>query len=198
MTSAFGLALLLAVPMLAVLGTDAQAIRQTLRVTARFSYLLFWPAYAGGALAALFGPRFAPMARRGREFGLSFASAHVVHVGLVVWLYHISAKPPLSERSALFFSLGFLFTYLLALFSIRSLADMLGRDNWRILRTVGLEYIAYVFLKDFVTSPLKEGVLLSIVYLPFSILAIVGPVLRVTALLRRLAQSQNVASGFRT
>jgi len=45
-----------------------------LRATARWSFLLFWLAYAGGALATLFGPKFQALARRGRDFGLSFAS----------------------------------------------------------------------------------------------------------------------------
>jgi hypothetical protein len=48
-------------------------------VTVRFSFLLFWPAYAGSALWALFGQTFLPLKRRGREFGLAFASVHRPH-----------------------------------------------------------------------------------------------------------------------
>jgi hypothetical protein len=60
--------------------------RVALRMTARWSFLLFWVAYAGGALATLFGPALAPLSGRGREFGLAFAAAHLVHIGLVIWL----------------------------------------------------------------------------------------------------------------
>jgi hypothetical protein len=55
-----------------------------LELTARWSFLLFWLAYAGNAVAILFGAQLAA----GREFGLAFASAHLVHIGLVVWLFH--------------------------------------------------------------------------------------------------------------
>src|SRR6516162_2450516 len=37
-----------------------------LQATARLSFVLFWPAYAAAALAALFGPRFQPLRRRVR------------------------------------------------------------------------------------------------------------------------------------
>src|SRR5262249_46396343 len=55
-----------------------------LRVTARWSFFLFWLAYAGGALATLWGQPFTGLARHGREFGLAFASAQLVHVGLIL------------------------------------------------------------------------------------------------------------------
>jgi hypothetical protein len=55
-----------------------------LRVTARWSFLLFWLAYTGSAMATLWGPPFNGLARHGREFGLAFASAQLVHVGLIL------------------------------------------------------------------------------------------------------------------
>jgi len=63
--------------------TPGEKLGVALRATARWSFLLFWLAYAGGALATLFGPKFQALAHRGRDFGLSFASAHLVHLGLV-------------------------------------------------------------------------------------------------------------------
>ena len=39
------------------------------------------------------GPRFESLARRGRDFGLAFAAALSVHLGLVVWFCHISTPP---------------------------------------------------------------------------------------------------------
>jgi len=45
--------------------------------------------YAGGAMTALFGPAFEPFKKRAREFGLAFASAHLVHIALVAWLDQI-------------------------------------------------------------------------------------------------------------
>src|SRR5271154_1690380 len=92
---AAGAALLLAGLVLAIYGTGEKAIRTALDVTARWSFLLFWLAYAGGALGSLFRPAFHGLARRGREFGLAFASAHLVHIGLIVWLGLLINRIPL-------------------------------------------------------------------------------------------------------
>jgi hypothetical protein len=184
MAAAFGAALLLAVMVLAVTGADPHGTAAALRATARLSYVLFWPAYAGGALTRLFGSRFLPLAQRARCFGLAFAAAHLVHIGLVVWLYRISVRPPLSETMFWFFAIAAAWTYLIALLSIAWLAEVVGRSRCRILRTIAVEYIAFAFLVDFVITPLRFGVRQPLEYLPFAILAVAGPVLRVTALAR--------------
>jgi hypothetical protein len=178
-------ALGLAAVVLATFGTDATSIRRALRVTARFSFLLFWFAYAGGALASLFGPALQAVARCGREFGLAFASAHLVHVGLIIWLYRISLQPPVSNQAFVFFTVGLMWTYLLALLSIKRLSQALGPRRWRILRIIGLEYISFVFLSDFITRPLHGNAKSLLGYLPFSILAVAGTVLRLVAWGRR-------------
>jgi hypothetical protein len=49
-------------------------VGMALRATARWSFVLFWLASVGGALAPLFGSRFQALARRGRDLGLAFAS----------------------------------------------------------------------------------------------------------------------------
>jgi hypothetical protein len=184
MTASFAAALLLAIMVLAVMGADPHGIVAALRATGRLSYLLFWPAYAGGSMAKLFGPRLAPIARRARCFGLAFAAAHLVHVGLVVWLYRISPRPPLSETMFWFFAVAIAWTYLLALLSVARLADAVGRGRSRLLRTVGIECIAFAFLVDFVITPLRIGVKEPMEYLPFAVLAIAAPVLRLAALMR--------------
>jgi hypothetical protein len=100
MGSAFCAALGLAALALAALGSGVPGTIVALKVTARFSFLLFWVAYAAGAMTTLFGPAFEPLKRRGREFGLAFASAHLVHLGLVAWITYIGAAPP---RGVFFF-----------------------------------------------------------------------------------------------
>lgn len=102
MGTALCTAVLLAGGTLAVCGIGTTGVRRALEVTARFSFALFWLAYAGSALATLFGPAFRGLARRGRDLGLAFASAHLVHVGLVVWLFRISPEPPVSGRTFVF------------------------------------------------------------------------------------------------
>jgi hypothetical protein len=53
---------------------------------------MFWPAYTGSVLTTLFGPAFEPIKRRTREFGLAFASAHLVHLALVAWLIRPTSR----------------------------------------------------------------------------------------------------------
>src|SRR6516162_8690367 len=83
---AFAAVLILTAAVLTVFGAGVRGTMLGLQMTARFSFLLFWPAYAGSALWALFGLTFLPLKRRVREFGLAYASAHLGHVGLVAWL----------------------------------------------------------------------------------------------------------------
>jgi hypothetical protein len=155
-----------------------------LQVTARWSFLLFWLAYAGSATATLFGSRFARLARRGRDLGLSFASAQLVHVGFVLWLYHIATEP---IGAMVFFWVGVLLTYLLALFSLPQLRDALGPRLWRISRTIALEYIALVFASDFIFLPLHAGYdRYPPSYLPFALMLVAGASLRCAAFVRRV------------
>jgi hypothetical protein len=177
--SAFGAALVLAAVVLAVLGAGERGTNAALAATARLSFLLFWPAYSGGALTALFGATFQPVKQRARQFGLAFAAAHLVHIGLVGWLCWIGVIPPASVF--VFFGVALIFTYLLALFSIGNLQQALGPRWWWLLRTVGMNYIAYAFFVDFMKYPLHGGIKHVVEYLPFVILAIVGPVLRLAA-----------------
>jgi hypothetical protein len=186
MGTAFCTALCLAVGLLAAFGPDERGTAIALRVTGRLSFLLFWPAYAGGAVAVLFGPRFGMLARHRRDFGLAYASAQLPHLGLVAWIGWISHQSVV-EAAMPFFAVGIVWTYVLALSSVERVYNLFGPDLWRVLRNVGLEYIAVVFFADFVMGPIHNGDRRPIEYVPFAILLIAGPLLRFAALLRRSA-----------
>jgi hypothetical protein len=163
-----------------------------LRATARWSFLWFWLASVGGALAALFGSHFQNLAQRARDFGLAFASAHLAHLGLVAWLLYHSVTP-FPRSPLLFFGIGVFWTYLLALLSIKGLSAMLAPSIWRIVRTLGVEYISFAFLIDFAKNPFQGGVLNLLAYLPFLTLAIAGPLLRLAAVAKRMSQTLGLA-----
>jgi hypothetical protein len=74
----------------------------------------------------------------------------------------------------------FLWTYLLALSSL----DYARPNFLRVLRLIGLEYIALTFIADFIVLP-THTLQHPVQYLPFSIMIGVGPVLRLAALMRR-------------
>jgi hypothetical protein len=184
MAAAFLVSLALAAVALVIFGSGENGTAQALRVTARWCFLLFWPAYAGGALAKFCGPRFAILARHGREFGLAFAAALLVHVALVVRIIAISAD----QRSPmLLFWAGVLCTYALALGSLPRLRDALGPRLWRLSMEVALQYIAFVFAVDFIVEPLQANGAdkYPLTYLPFTLALLGGAALRLAAHLRR-------------
>jgi hypothetical protein len=155
-----------------------------LRATARWSFLWFWLASSGGALAVLFGPRFQPLAQRARDFGLTFASAHLVHLSLVALLLYRETTP-FPRFQLILFSVGIFWVYLLALLSFNSLSAKLAPRAVRMIRTIGVEYIAFIFLYDFVNDSRKDGVANFLVYLPFLVLGFAGPLLRLGAAAKR-------------
>ena len=168
-----------------------------LQATARWSFVLFWLGYTGHALAALFAPRFHALAQRTRDFGLAFASAHLAHLALVAWVL-VTATTPTPRSFLILFGIGVFWTYLLALLSVRSLAARLDPKLLRILRTVGVDYIALLFLIDFAKSPSQYDIahllFYSVVYVPFIVLAVAGPLLRLAALVKRVSSTRRLAT----
>ena len=177
--AALGANLLLAGLILVALGAGIHGTGIALRVTARASFLWFWAAYTGGALTTLFGGAFLPLKEHGREFGLAFAAALLVHLCLVSWLYWIGAAPPVSVF--VFFGTAAAFTYLLAICSLGKLHSMLGPRRWRLLRIIGMNFILCAFLKDFARGPLLGGFWHVVEYVPFVLMAIGAPLLRLAA-----------------
>lgn len=170
--------LMLAAASLGVVGVGQRGTLTALQLTARWAYLFFWPAYAGGGLLAVFGPAVQPLVRRGRELGLAFAAAMLMHMSMIAWIYYISPRPPLPLPFAIFFGIGLVFVYTLALCSIPALGARLPGVVRRVLFTVGMEYIALAFLKDFLHDPFSRGLEHLVGYLPFELLAAAGVLLR--------------------
>jgi hypothetical protein len=175
MSAAFLVALALTAIILAIFGAGERGTAIALRATARWSFVLFWAAYAGGATAYLW-PRLGGLARHGRELGLAYASAQLVHVGLVFWIIHVATEP---SGAMVFFWIGIFCTYLLALFSLPRLRSALDPRLWRILRVIALEYIAIVFTADFIS--LHAHALGTLSYLPFALVLVGGAGLRLAA-----------------
>ena len=185
MGAGFGAALAITVVTLMLHGTDNKSTRLALELTARFSFVLFWLAYAGGAIAALF--RVDVLAGRGREFGLAFAAAHLVHIGLVIWLGILMGRVPLSGGLLIFFMVGLAFTYLLAFLSFGG-AHALG-PLWKPLRFVGMNYILIAFARDFILpvlypKPAQYNVAHFVAYAPFAAACVAAPLLVLAVALR--------------
>jgi hypothetical protein len=168
-----------------------ERVSVALRATARWSFLLFWLASSGPALATLFGSRFLPLARRARDFGLAFASAHLAHLGVIAWIYATSVDVP-EQSTLIFFGIAVFWTYLLAILSWNHLAAKLNPRVWRIVRIAGVEYIAFAFSADFAIRTFAGGIVNFLIYLPFVTVSVAGPALRLAAALKRLSEQDDV------
>ena len=185
--AAFVVAAALAASALAAFGAGQRGTDIALQLTARFSFLLFLPAYAGSAVAALFGPRLQIVKLHGRTFGLAFASAQSVHLALVGWLCWIGPVP--SRGLFVFFGPAAACIYLLAALSFRRLQQALGRNLWRLVRVVAMNYIAFAFATDFLSAPASGNLKYLAGYLPFVVLSIAGPACILLAALASIGRS---------
>ena len=182
---AFGVAFAFAGAVFAIMGIDTRSIGLALRVTARWSFLLFWMAYAGGAMAVLYPQALAPLARCGREFGLAFAAAHLVHIGLVVWLCWMSNRLDRCSFSSRLGSCGPIYWRPCPSARFRGPLD---RDVGVWCEFLGLNYILLAFGYDFVLPvirPEHHEFGPSIGYIPFAVMSFAAPLLRFAAATRR-------------
>jgi hypothetical protein len=187
MIGALGGGIAIAVAVLAGYGTGPDGLRLGVRVLARWSFLFFWLSYAGGAMAILFGPAFAGLARRARVFGLAFATAIQVHIGLVIWLGVVIGQIPLRGGVLWLFLVALFFADLLALLSFGTAMRNLGRLRWPLL-FLGTTYILYAFGTDFVPGALDQKTqhwLYAAEYVPFALLSLIAIPLRLGAFLRQ-------------
>ena len=182
MGAAFGVALVIAAMVLVLQGADNKGTRLALELTARWSFVLFFMAYAGNAIAILLGP--ANLKGHAREFGLAFASAHLVHIGLIFWLGIILGRVPLSGGLLLFFLVALLFTYLLAGLSFGGVRAL--GAAWPPLRFIAMNYILIAFGRDFVLpviypKPAQVNLGHFLFYAPFMLASIAAPLLVLAA-----------------
>jgi hypothetical protein len=82
---------------------------------------------------------------------------------------------------------------LLAVLSIQHVSTRLDPVTWRRLRLLGVEYISLVFIADFLKKPFHGGTANFVVYLPFVILALAAPLLRLAAWVKRLSPARTLA-----
>ena len=198
MAAAFCVALGLAIGVVAEFGANSEGFHAALRATARLNLLLFWPAYVGGALTTLFGKVFAPLSNNSRNFGLAFAAALSVHLGLVGCLCATGNVP--DAKTFIVFGAAAAFVYLLAFLSIPRVRRALPDRFWPLVRALAMNYIALAFIKDFARPGIAsfrdlflDGTGTSqviIMYVPFAALAVLGPMLRLAAWIRKPRQRE--------
>ena len=112
-----------------------------LQITARFSFLLFWLAYASGGLVLLIGIPIEFLPDRA-------CSPSPPSLSISAWAFGSVGSAPHRGRAVRLLRPPTVVLYVLVLFSIPTLQQRLGRTLWTVLRTVGMTYIAYAFAAD--------------------------------------------------
>jgi hypothetical protein len=176
-------ALALAGGTLGTLGAGKTGVEAALRLTARLGFLLFWPSYAASGLATLFGERWRPLGRYARVLGMAFAAVLAVHLTLVAWFLWIGAALPLS--TFVIFGAGAICAYTLLLLSVDQVRRAMSLPAWRLVQTIGTNYILFAFAYDFLRPQPLSATSFVVLYLPFDILVFLGPVLRLLAWMKK-------------
>ena len=133
------------------------------------------------------------MRDNGRNFGLAFAAALPVHLGLVVCLCAIGETP--DAKTFIVFGMAAISSTFRVL-SIPRVRRALPDRFWPPIWALAMNYIAFAFLKDFARHGIGSfrdiifygaGSFQDIImYVPFTALAIVGPMLRLAAWTQKL------------
>jgi len=176
-------AIALAAGTLATLGAGKAGLEVALRLTARLGFLLFWPAYAASPLGTLFGDPCRALGRYARVLGMAFSAVLAVHLTLVAWFLWIGAALPLSIF--VIFGAGALCAYTLLLLSIDQVRRAMSLPAWRLVQTIGTNYILFAFAYDFLRPQPLSAAAFVVLYLPFDILVFLGPVLRLLAWMKK-------------
>ncbi|WP_448679496.1 hypothetical protein [Pseudomonas nicosulfuronedens] len=130
-----------------------EALRSSIRVTARTSFALFLATFLASSLAALVPSDFTRGLLRERRFlGLAFAFSHAVHAVLIILYVKFFPETFWHGRSAaanIPGSVGYLFITLLAVTSFPYAVKLLGARVWKNLHSIGTWVIAGVFFLSF-------------------------------------------------
>jgi methionine sulfoxide reductase heme-binding subunit len=128
---------------------DHDGFQAAARLTARWSFVWFIVVWSASALARLW-----PGGWRGwllynrRGFGLAFASAHLIHAGFFLTaIFGFGVETSL--KTVIGGGLGYVFVILLALTSHDYWVRALTPRGWKLLHTIGVNYIAIVFFVSY-------------------------------------------------
>lgn len=130
-----------------------EALRSSIRVTARTSFALFLATFLASSLAALVPTDFTRGLLRERRFlGLAFAFSHAVHAVLIILYVKFFPETFWSGRSVaanIPGSVGYVFIVLLTITSFPYAVKLLGARAWKTLHSTGTWVIAGVFWLSF-------------------------------------------------
>ena len=141
-------------------GWEALAITDAIDATGRVSLILFSIAFTSSSVESFWPSSLSRWTLRNRRWiGLSFASSHFIHLGLIISMTVFFPDPFVREQSMaqwVFGGLAYGFVMLMALTSTNQAQHWMGMKNWKRLHFVGSHWIWTLFLLTYVKY-VKEG-----------------------------------------
>ena len=126
-------------------GWEALAITDAIDATGRVSLILFSIAFTSSSVESFWPSSLSRWTLRNRRWiGLSFASSHFIHLGLIISMTVFFPDPFVREQSMaqwVFGGLAYGFVMLMALISTDQAQHWMGMKNWKRLHFVGSHWI---------------------------------------------------------
>jgi sulfoxide reductase heme-binding subunit YedZ len=139
-------------------GQTVDAAQAMTRFTARISLLIFSLVFAASALHKLFRSDFtAELLRNRRQWGVSFAFSHTVHLLAIITFFRLSGNPP-PLLSVIFGGLGYVLLYACAFTSNDASVKKLGAKNWKRLHKTTVFYLWFIFFLTYLKRLLPDKI----------------------------------------
>ena len=149
-------------------GWSVPAITHVIDATGRSSLILFAIAFTASSVESLWPSSLSRWSLRNRRWiGLSFASSHFIHLGLIISMTVFFPDPFVRDQSMaqwVFGGLAYGFVLLMALTSTDQAQRWMGMKTWKRLHFVGSHWIWTLFLLTYLKH-VKQGPMWF--YLPF-------------------------------
>ena len=132
-------------------GFQEESTRQTIRLSARFSVVLFCIAFAASAFHKWGKNSFSWWVFMNRKFfGITFAFNHLIHL-FFLFILQKEFHPVFNQAASFSLFAGgmaYLFIVLMLLTSFSFFEKMISRKNWKRLHTVGGYWIWVIFMSS--------------------------------------------------
>ena len=127
-----------------------ESVKNWTRYSAHLSFFYLFFAYSASILTQNFKYSFTrKILKNRRYFGLSFSIAHTFHlVALIYFFYSMNDEPSLV--SILGGGLGYFLMYVMAITSSEKMVRKIGIKSWRLIHTIGINYLVVIFFYAFV------------------------------------------------
>ena len=127
-----------------------ESVRLWTRYSAHLSFIYLLVAYSAGILSQNFKyPITKQLLKNRRYFGLGFSVTHTFHLVALIYFFYIRNEEP-TIVTILGGGLGYLLMYAMAITSTDEMVKMVGIKRWKLIHTIGINYLVVIFFYAFV------------------------------------------------